>query len=37
MSSMEHSGWDESIPPGYAILVLVAAFVVGLTLAWPWW
>jgi hypothetical protein len=34
---MEHPGQARSIPPEYAILVLVTAFVVGLTLAWPWW
>ena len=42
MSSMEHpnsghSSWGHSIQPEYAILVLVAAFAVGLALAWPWW
>lgn len=36
MSSLEHPGWGRSIPPEYAILALVAAFVVGLALAWPW-
>ena len=42
MSSMEHPSaghrhWAQSIEPEYAILVLVAAFAVGLAMAWPWW
>ena len=37
MSSMEQSGQARSIPPEYAMLLLVAAFGVGLALAWPWW
>ena len=36
MSSMEHPGWGRSIPPEYAILLLLTAFAVGLALAWPW-
>jgi len=37
MSSTEHPGWSRTIPPEYALLVLVAAFATGLVLAWPWW
>ena len=42
MSSMEHPGgghahWGDSIPVEAPILLLVAAFAVGLALAWPWW
>ena len=42
MSSTEHPGsghrdWLHPIEPEYAILALVAAFAVGLALAWPWW
>ena len=37
MSSMEHPGYARSVPPELALIVLVAAFAVGLALAWPWW
>ncbi len=36
MSSMEQSGHARTIRPELAILVLVAAFITGLILAWPW-
>ena len=37
MSSMEQSGpAARSIPPELALLLLLAAFVTGLVLAWPW-
>ena len=37
MASIEHPSQARSIPPEYALLLLVAAAIVGLTLAWPWW
>ena len=43
MSSMEHfgeehhQGWGHRVAPEYAVLALVAAFAIGLALAWPWW
>ena len=37
MSSLEQPGHARSVPPEVAFLVLVAAFTVGLVLAWPWW
>ena len=36
MSSMEQSGHARSIPPELAFLVLLAAFLVGIAMAWPW-
>jgi hypothetical protein len=34
---MEQPGHARSVPPEIAMLLLVAAFAVGLILAWPWW
>jgi hypothetical protein len=37
---MDYSGGQhhlaESVAPEWAVLVLVAAFAVGLLMAWPW-
>ena len=36
MAHMEHHDHSRTIPPELALLVLLAAFAVGLVLAWPW-
>ena len=35
MSSMEHPATPRSIPAEFALLLLLAAFITGLVLAWP--
>jgi hypothetical protein len=37
MASTEHPGHSYTVPPEVALLGLVAAFAIGLALAWPWW
>jgi hypothetical protein len=37
MASMDQPGRVYSVPPELALIALVAAFAVGLALAWPWW
>jgi len=37
MSTLEEHGYSRSHPPELAMLLLLAAFVVGITLSLPWW
>lgn len=36
MAHLEHPGNGRTLPPELPILILIAAFAVGILLTWPW-